>query len=419
MIRVLTHASQLMTGEGFVSADGRRPTESHLGLIEDGAIVYELRRTHGHVVPGEIKWVGKTSDLPKKYLKAKSKSLKGRKAITAGWVDCHNHLVFGGDRSNEFARRCAGESYEEIAKKGGGIVSTIQPTRDLSEKALYSSAKKRLAEARDYGVRTLEMKSGYGLSVEAELKLLRVANRLKKENPDLNFQITFLGAHAVPPGANLDQYFQEVLDEQLPAVVDSGLADACDIFIDRGYFTREQGQSLLSRAKEMGLKVKVHADELVDTDSARLAVELGALSADHLLQISDRGIDSMAKSDTVAVLLPGTAYYIKADYAPARRLIDSGAAVAISTDFNPGSSTMNSLPFIMNLSALYMGMSRAEILAGVTYSAAKALGMHHEIGALTPGRQAQLTVLPFETFEEAYYRVGWSPSVYKVKAGRF
>lgn len=403
MATVYKHASELLTGRGVRAKDGRRPKEEDLDRIEDGAIVLDEKKRR-------IEWVGPTSKLPRKYLGVRAKDLRGRQAVVPGFVDCHTHLVFAGSRAGEFAERCAGATYQEIAARGGGIMSTVRSTRDASEAELLELAVERVKEAAAYGVRTIEIKSGYGLELEAELKQLRVARKLQKKFPKMSFQITFLGAHAYPPDISRLEYLDEVLNRMLPEIAKRKLADACDVFIDDGYYTLGEGREILETARRLGLQIKVHADELANTESASLAAELEALSADHLLKISPQGVEDLARSQTVAVLLPGTAFYLKAPHAPARKLIDAGAAVALSTDFNPGSSMTLHLPAIMTIAALYLGMSRAEIFAAVTYNAAKALGLHSHKGTLEPGLDADVTVLPFRSFEDCYYRFAWSPT---------
>ncbi len=406
--RAIIHASEVLTGAGIAAKDGRHPKEPDLGRIEDGAIVFSLIKKSGKTLPHKIEWVGQTKDIPKKFSRIPKTDLKKKQALIPGMIDCHTHLVFAGDRSEEFAARCAGATYQEIANKGGGIVSTVRATRAASVSELEKLALGRLKESFSYGVRTIEIKSGYGLSMESELKCLEVVERLKKKMPEMTLLGTFLGAHAVAPEMSHDAYIKELLEKMLPAVAKRKLAEACDIFVDEGYFTVADAKMLLGKAKALGLKIKIHADELTNTESAALAAEMGALSADHLLKISDHGVARLAATNTVAVLLPGTAFYLKAAYAPARKLLEAGAAVALSTDFNPGTCMTLNLPAILTLSALYLGMSRAEIFAGVTYSAARALGLQSSKGSLEKGKDADFAILPFPKFEEIYYRFAWA-----------
>lgn len=395
MFRVLTHASEILTGEGIRKKNGRRVQEADLGRIEDGALVCSAKR---------IEWVGRTSDLPKKWLKSPKKNLKLKQAIIPGLVDCHNHLIFAGDRSDEFAERCAGVSYQEIAQRGGGIQKTVRSTRESSAEELEKLALARARELYSNGIRTVEVKSGYGLSTESEIKVLEIIPKLRKKLPEMTFTATFLGAHDFPKDQTRESYLKELMDQMIPLVAKKKLADSCDVFIDEGYYTRDEGRRILEKAKSLGLKVKVHADELSNTESATLAAEIGALSADHLLKISSQGIQNLARSETVAVLLPGTAFYLKANYPPARELIEAGAKVALATDFNPGSCMCLSLPTIMTIAALYLKMSRSEIFSAVTYNAAKALGLQNSKGTLEPGKDADFVVLPFPKFEQIYYR---------------
>jgi imidazolonepropionase len=400
--RAVLHASEVLTGAGIRIKDGRHVHEEDIGRIEDGAIVYNA---------DEIEWVGPTAKLPKKYARAKKLDLKGKQAVVPGFVDCHTHLVFAGDRSVEFALRCGGASYEEIAAKGGGILTSVLATRQASVEALEKLAVPRVREAQSFGVRTLEIKSGYGLTLESELKCLEVVKRLKKKFPKMTLRSTFLGAHAFPKERTRDEYLSDLIDKMLPMIARKKLADACDVFVDPGYFTVDEARKILGCAKEWGLPIKMHADELANTESAAVAAEMKCLSADHLLKISERGIAKLASSNTVAVLLPGTAFYLKAEHAPARKLIQAGACVALSTDFNPGTCMTLNLPAVMTIAALYLGMSRSEILASVTYNAAKALGLHDRKGTLEPGMDPDFAILPFARFEEAYYRFAWTERV--------
>jgi imidazolonepropionase len=409
MMRAIVHASELLTGAGVRAKSGRKPVEADLGRIADGALVYSTRKAGGREIPHRVEWVGETSKLPKKYARVKKTDLKRKRALIPGLIDCHTHLVFAGDRSDEFARRCGGATYEEIAAQGGGIISTVKATREASQAVLERLAEERVREMASYGVRTIEIKSGYGLDLETEIKCLQVIAGLKKKFPELTLVPTFLGAHAFPSDVPRAEYMRLLLEKMLPEVARRKLAQACDVFIDQGYYTVEEGQEILKKAQALRLDVKVHADELGDTGSAALATELRALSADHLLKISDSGIAKLAGSETVAVLLPGTAFYLKAPHAPARDLLTAGAIVALSTDFNPGTCMCLSLPAVMTIAALYLGMTRAEIFSAVTFNAAKALGLEARKGTLEAGRDADFAILPFERFEETYYRFAWTP----------
>jgi imidazolonepropionase len=397
-INAFVRASFVYTGENIINKEGRMLRPDDVSAIEDGAVIYDAKK---------ILWVGKTADIPEKYHRVKAIDLKHKKAIMPGLIDSHTHLVFAGSRASEFARRCAGTSYQEIADEGGGILTTVKATREATRDQLFELALKRALIAYRFGVRTMECKSGYGLDHATEIKCLRVVQDLRRALPQMTFVSTYLGAHAFPTDQKRSQYLDEILHKTLPYVAENKLAEICDVFIDEGYFTLAEGERILRTAKKLGLKLKVHADELVNTEAAHLAAKLSALSADHLLKISDRSIQSLARADTVATLLPGTAFYLKEPFAPARKLLDAGARVAISTDFNPGSCYSLNLPLMMNFSALYMKMNLAEIFAGVTYSAAASLGLEHHKGALIAGYDSDFVVLPSDRFEEMYYRMGW------------
>jgi imidazolonepropionase len=416
-IHVLLHASELLTGEGIREKDGRHPREEDLGRIEDGAMAYSVKtvpytdfltgKKAMKVVADKILWTGKSEELPSEYGSAPIFDLDGKNSVMPGLVDCHNHLVFAGDRASEFAARCGGSTYAEIAATGGGIQTTVNATRIASEEELFRLARTRIEDAHRFGIRTIEAKSGYGLSQEAELKVLRVVKRLQEATPEMTIVPTFLGAHDFPKDLSRADYLKNLIEVQLPAVVREKLADTCDVFVDEGFYTLDEGRKILTAAKALGMKTKIHADELANTESAALAAEIGALSADHLLKISDAGVRALAASETTAVLLPGTAFYLRAPHAPARKLLDAGARVAISTDFNPGTSMTLNLPAVLTIAALYLGMSRAELFASVTYNAARALDLHATKGTLEIGKDADFFVLPFRKFEDLYYRFAW------------
>jgi imidazolonepropionase len=392
------HASFVYTGEAILEKEGRMLVPSDVSAIEDGAVVCDGRK---------ILWVGPTRELPARYHSAKKTNLRNRQAIMPGLIDAHTHLVFAGSRADEFARRCAGTTFQEIAREGGGILTTVRATREASIGELFELALKRALIAYRHGVRTIECKSGYGLDHETEIKCLEVVRHLRAALPQMTFVSTYLGAHAIPEGRSKRDYIDEMIHTTLPEVKRRGLAGFCDVFIDEGYYTLADGERILRAAKKLGFKLKVHADELANTESARLSAKLEAHSADHLLRISEKGIEAIAKADTVAVMLPGTAFFLKAPFAPARKLLDRGARVAIATDFNPGSCYSLNLPLMMNFSALYLGMNLAEVFAGVTYSAAASLGVEKQKGAILRGFDSDFVVLPYDRFEEMYYRMGW------------
>jgi imidazolonepropionase len=396
--QVFTHASFVYSGEAIFKKEGRNLTESDLAPIADGAIVFDQKK---------IIWVGPTSELPKNYEKLKTTDLKGKKAIIPGLIDSHTHLVFGGTRAHEFARRCGGATYEQIANEGGGILTTVHGTRNASLETLFESALKRALIAYRFGVRTMECKSGYGLDHETEMKCLTVISHLKVALPQMTFVSTYMGAHAIPKDRKKSEYLDEMLHKTMPEVAKAKLAEFCDVFIDEGYYSVPEGERILRTARKLGFKLKVHADEMYNTESTKLAVKLKAHSADHLLKISERGIEDLSRSNTIATLLPGTAFYLKEPYAPARKILDAGGRVAIATDFNPGSCYSLNLPLMLNLSALYLQMNVAEIFAAVTVNAAKALDLDLRKGTLMPGYDSDFIVLPYDRFEEMYYRLGW------------
>jgi len=401
LLKGYKNASHLYSGAGVKAKDGRGILDSDICEISNGAIVYDSEST---------KWFGSSDDIPLKYQSVDLVDLEKNSIILPSFIDCHTHMVFSGDRSSEFSRRCSGATYEEIAAEGGGIATTVESTRKTPQSVLTNDCVERINESQSYGVRALEIKSGYGLSHESEIKCLEAILSAKKATPRMKIQSTYLGAHSVPVGVGKKDYIDEILQRTLPEIAERKLADACDVFVDKGYFDTSDARKILGKARDLGLLIKLHGDELGNTESAELAVELEALSVDHLLKVSANGIKKLSKSETVSVLLPGTAFYLKERYAPARDLIDSGAIVAVATDFNPGSCMCNSLPVMMTLSALYMGMTRAEIFASVTYNAAKALGMQNEIGIIAVGGAPFFNILPFKRFEEVYYRFAWQPA---------
>jgi imidazolonepropionase len=394
---IIRNASELVTVSGFAAKKG--PAMSDLSLIPDGSVVIEQ---------GRITRVGPTVDA----LSGLDRSAftivdAGGKAVLPGFVDAHTHFVFGGYRAEEFSFRLRGMSYMEIMQRGGGIAATVEATRSATEEELAASGRKRLDRMLAFGVTTVEGKSGYGLDLETELKQLRVMKTLNGRHP-VDVVPTFLGAHAVPaaykgdPGAYIDYINKEVL----PEVALLRLAEFCDIFCEAGVFDLTQSKRLLECARSFGLRVKLHADELTPLGGAELAASLSAVSADHLLHASEDGIARMAAQGVIAVLLPATAFSLKEPYARARSMIDHGCAVALATDFNPGSCFTESIPLIFALATLYMGMTPAEAVTACTLNGAAALGRAKSVGSLDVGKLGDAVILEFPSHLFIPYHLG-------------
>ncbi len=380
------------------------------GALDDGALAAE---------GGSIAWVGPRAELPgaPESLARQVHDLDGR-WVTPGLIDCHTHLVHGGDRAGEFEARLQGASYEEIAKAGGGIVATVKATRAASERELIGAARPRLAALLAEGVTTVEIKSGYGLELETELKQLRVARALGEELP-VTIKTSFLGAHAVPAEfeGRSDDYIDAVC-AMLPSVKESGLADAVDGFCETIGFSPAQTARLFEAAREAGLPVKLHADQLSDSGGAGLAARFGALSADHLEYTSQDGITAMAKSGTVAVLLPAAFYFLRETKAPpVEALRAARVPMALATDCNPGSAPVTSLLLVLNMACTLFRLTPEEALAGVTRHGARALGLAETHGTLEVGKAADLAVWNIAQPAELAYRIGFNPLAYAVKGG--
>ncbi len=404
---IIRNASQLVTCSGFKAKKGKEMNQ--LGIIENGAVIVE---------DGEIKWVGKTPDIPEKFGKVAETIDATGKTVLPGFVDSHTHFVFGGYREEEYAWRLAGHDYMTIMEKGGGIVNSVRQTRDANLDELIRTGMKRLDSMLSFGVTTVEGKSGYGLDLDTEIKQLQVMKKLNNRHK-IDVVPTFLGAHAVPKGykGHEDAFIDEMIHDILPEVVKQDLADFCDIFCEKGVFSIEQSRRMLLAAQAKGLKSKIHADEIVQLGGAELAAEIGAVSADHLLMASDDGIKAMALQDVVATLLPGTAFSLKEDYARARDMIDSGLAVALATDFNPGSCFTESIPLIIALATLYMGMSIEETITALTINGAAALDKAHEIGSIDVGKRGDLVIHEFPNYKFIPYHIGVSTVEKVVKEG--
>ncbi len=370
-------------------------------------------------VAGErIAWAGPASAVPEAAARTWS---AGGRVVTPGLVDCHTHLVFGGDRAGEWEQRLAGAGYEAIAAAGGGIAATVRATRAASDDELLDGAVARASALAARGVTTVEVKSGYGLDLDTELRMLRVARRIPERVP-VDVVTTFLGAHVVPPEfeGDPDGYLDLVCGEVLPAVAAAGLADAVDAFCERMAFDAARLDRLLATATGLGLRVKLHADQLSDGGGAALAARHGALSADHLEHTSPDGVAALARAGTVAVLLPGAAYALRDEAVPpVEALRAAGVPMAVATDCNPGTSPLVSLPLALHLACTRFGLTVAEALAGATTHAARALGLAGEAGVIAPGARADLVVWDADHPAQIVYWMGLDPVAAVIKRGRF
>ena len=412
----LLHASQLVTLSG-----PKRPRVgkelAELGIVRDGGIL---------IRDGKIDTVG-PSDEVEKNLNASSiqvpatpddlevVDLRGRIAMP-GFVDAHTHVVFGGNRLDDFERRARGETYEQIAKAGDGIWSTVEKTRAATEADLFAQAKKHVDWFLKCGTTTVESKSGYGLTLDEEMKILRVMRRLNNES-SLEIVPTFLGAHAVPRETSSEKYVDLVINEMLPRVAREKLAEFCDVFCERGYFDIEQSRKILSAAKKLGLKLRGHVDQLTNSGGAKLMADLGATTADHMEKTDEQGIAALKSSNVQPVLLPGSVYALgSTSYPRAREMIEAGLAVVLATDFNPGSSPTPSMPMILSLACTQMKMSPVEAITAATINAAYSLNRGEKIGSLEVGKLANIAVFDCEDYRELAYWFGF-PQTHAVYVG--
>ena len=404
------HVSQLVTLAG--------PTRPRVGaemaelaIIRDGGML---------IHDAKIDSVGPSDEIQRKSRGAQILDARGR-VVLPGFVDAHTHLVFAGNRLDDFERRTRGESYEQISKAGGGIWSTVEKTRAASEQDLLAQAKRHADWFLRCGTTTVEVKSGYGLTLEDELKILRVIRSLNEESP-LEIVPTFLGAHAVPravaqailpasqnsqTGLSASRYIELVIDEMLPRVAKEKLAEFCDVFCERGYFEVEQSRRILTAARKLGIKLRIHADQLSNFGGAKLAAELEATTADHLEKTDRDGIAAMKSAGVQPILLPGSVYALgSSDYPRAREMIQAGLAVVVATDFNPGSSPTPSMPMILSLACTQMKMSPAEATTAATINAAYSLNRGNTIGSLEQGKLANFAIFDCEDYRELAYWFG-------------
>jgi imidazolonepropionase len=397
----IKHAAQLAT----LASEGKGPRSkeamSELGLIEDGSMWIE---------DGVIKAVGTTKELEERYADRLDEAEvvdATDHLVTPGLVDPHTHVVYGGSREREFAMRLEGASYMDIMNAGGGIHATTRMTREASEEELIEQTTRRLDSFLAHGVTTVEGKSGYGMNLETELKQLRVMKKLQEQHA-IDLVPTFMGAHAVPPEykGREDEFVDHLIYDMLPVVAEEKLAEFNDVFCEKGVFTPEQSERILDAGKRFGLIPKIHADEIESYGGAELAAKIGSISAEHLLKASEAGINAMAKSGTIACLLPATALYLREAAAAGRKMIDEGVAVAISTDCNPGSSPTTSMPLVMNLACISMRLTPAEALTAATYNAACAINREEKVGSLEVGKQADLVLWNVKNYQELQYLFG-------------
>ena len=396
------HASQLVTLAG--PQEPRVGSDmSDLAIIRDGGML---------IIDGKIDIVGSSDRIERNASNAEIIDAGGR-VVLPGFVDAHTHLVFAGNRLDDFERRARGETYEQIAKAGGGIWSTVEKTRAASGDELFAQAQKHTEWFLRCGTTTVEAKSGYGLTVEDELKILRVMSRLNEETP-LEIVPTFLGAHAVPREMDADEYIELVIDEMLPRIATEKLAEFCDVFCERGYFDVKKSRRILTAARELGLRLRIHADQLTSSGGEKLAAELEATTADHLEKTDEQGIAAMKSVGVQPVLLPGSVYVLgSTDYPRAREMIEAGLAVVIATDFNPGSSPTASMPMILSLACTQMKMSPPEAITAATINAAYSLNRGDRIGSLERGKLANFSVFDCEDYRELAYWFG-TPQTHSV-----
>jgi imidazolonepropionase len=369
---------------------------NELSIIHDAAMIFT----------DTFEWIGKESEIPTEYIIDQVIDANGR-AIIPGFVDSHTHCVFAGNRSNEFARRLRGITYQQIASEGGGILSTVSAVRKASIEELAEKGIELAWKAIEYGTTTIEMKSGYGLSMESELALIKAIEIVKNEVP-IRIISTFMGAHDFPPeyANNRFAYVELIINEMLPAVKELNVVDFCDVFTDTGYYSIEDSRRILLKAMELGFSCKVHADELSSFGAAEMAGELKTVSADHLLYCSEAGMDAMKQGGTIATLLPGTAYTLRLPYAPARRMIDGGLIVALATDCNPGSCYTPNMQTILSLACMNMGMSIEEALTSATLHGAYALRAEEYCGSIEIGKSADFNMLDTSSYSDLVYHFG-------------
>ncbi len=406
---IIKNASELVSPSGYKAKAGVEMSDLH--VIKNGAVIIE---------DGLIVAIGNTYDLVSAELEKNSTIIDAAgKTVLPGFVDSHTHFIFGGERSEEYMWRLQGQDYMSIMQQGGGIINSVKATRGTSETELVELGRKRLTSMLGYGVTTVEGKSGYGLDLETELKQLRAMKSLNLAQP-IDIVSTFMGAHSVPLEykGRADDYINYIIEEVLPKVEVEKLAEFCDIFCEANVFSIDQSRKLLLAAKSLGFNLKIHADEIVALGGAGLAAEVGAVSADHLLMASDAGLLAMKAAGTVATLLPATAFSLREPFARARYMIDSGLAVALATDFNPGSCFTESIPLIIALSTLQMKMSIEEVITALTLNGAAALGRADKIGSMELGKAADMVIHNCPSYKFLAYHIAYNNVETVIKNGK-
>ncbi|MDD3641931.1 MAG: imidazolonepropionase [Candidatus Krumholzibacteria bacterium] len=407
---LLLGAGQLITCRSGGHGPRRGAALADPGLVRGGAIA---------VAGGRILAAGAEDEVREAVGKVEAARTidAGGRVVMPGWVDPHTHAVFAAFRADEYEARIRGDSYLDIDRRGGGIRRSVRELREIGEDRLFEISRRRIMRMLEQGVTTVEIKSGYGLDLESELKQLRVIARLGRETP-LDVVATFMGAHHKPAGIPAEEYLRILVDEMMPAVADKGLARFVDVFCEQGVFDLEETRKVLEAARRLGFALKVHADEIVALGGTELAVKMHAVSVEHLTKVTGTGIAALAGSGTVAVLLPATSFGLASrQFAPARRLIEEGAAVALSTDFNPGSAPSSSMPLTVAIACSQMSMTPAEAVTAATYNAACAIGMQDEVGSLEAGKKADFVVYDVEDYREIPSRAGENHAAVVIKEG--